>query len=112
MFLSRPQKSLLKKGPSFVPTPSDVNWLMLRKDFDKFVNQLRYQLKYNNQQSSSLRSELQPYCSSNNADMLEHNTNTQVQLPSPPPERVYNNTPTNRTKGTYNKGLRNVYQKS
>ena len=29
------------KGPSFVPTPSDVNWYEMRKDFDKFVNQLR-----------------------------------------------------------------------
>ena len=56
--LKTPQKWLLKKGPSFVPTPSDINWLTLRKDFDKFVNQLRYQLKHTNQQSSTLRSEL------------------------------------------------------
>ena len=29
------------KGPSFIPIPSDVNWYEMRKDFDKFVNQLR-----------------------------------------------------------------------
>ena len=40
--LTTPQKSILKKGPCFVPTPSDVTWLTLRKDFDKFINQLRY----------------------------------------------------------------------
>ena len=33
--------SLLKKGPSFVPTPKDVNWFNLCQDFDKFTNQLR-----------------------------------------------------------------------
>ena len=26
------------KGPSFVPTPSAVNWYGMRKDVDKFVN--------------------------------------------------------------------------
>ena len=39
------QKSLLSKGPSFVPTPKDVNWYELRKNFTKFVNQLRFKLK-------------------------------------------------------------------
>ena len=33
------------KGPSFGPTPSDVNWYEMRKDFDKFVNQLRFRGK-------------------------------------------------------------------
>ena len=33
------------KGPSFVPTPSDVNWYEMRKDFDKFVNQLRFKAR-------------------------------------------------------------------
>ena len=49
MSLATPQNLLLKKGPSFVPTLLDVNWLTLQKDFDKFVNQLRYQLKHTNQ---------------------------------------------------------------
>ena len=33
---------LLRKGPSFVPIPSDVNWYDVRRDFNKFINQLRY----------------------------------------------------------------------
>ena len=40
--LTEAQKSLLIKGLSFVPTLSDVNWYEIRKDFDKFVNQLRF----------------------------------------------------------------------
>ena len=43
--LTSPQKPLLSKGPSFVPTPKDVNWYELRKNFTKFVNQLRFKLK-------------------------------------------------------------------
>ena len=31
--------------PSFVPTTSDVNWYEIRKDFDKFVNQLRFKAR-------------------------------------------------------------------
>ena len=38
--LSELQKSLLKKEPSLAPTPSDINWYEVRRDFDKFVNQL------------------------------------------------------------------------
>ena len=38
--LSESHKSLLRKGPTFVPTSSDVNWYEVRRDFDKFVNQL------------------------------------------------------------------------
>ena len=30
--LSEEQKLLLKKGPSFVPTPTDINWYEVRKD--------------------------------------------------------------------------------
>ena len=41
--LSPAEKSLLKKGPSFVPTPTDINWCNLRQDFDSFVNKLRFQ---------------------------------------------------------------------
>ena len=39
--LSEKQKSLLKKGPSFVPTPTDINWYEVRKDFTKFTNKIR-----------------------------------------------------------------------
>ena len=105
MSLTTAQKSLLKKGPSFVPTSSNVNWLTLWKDFGKFDNQLKYQLKHTNQQSSTLRNELQPYHSSKDADVLEPNTNTHEQLPPPPPKEVDNNTPMYRSKETYNRSL-------
>ena len=39
--LSEDQKTLLKKGPSFVPTPTDINWYNVRKDFTKFINKTR-----------------------------------------------------------------------
>ena len=44
--LSELQKSLLKKEPSLAPTPSDINWYEVRRDFDKFVNQLRYRVTH------------------------------------------------------------------
>ena len=40
--LSPAEKSLLKKGPSFAPTPTDINWCNLLQDFDSFVNKLRF----------------------------------------------------------------------
>ena len=40
--LTTPQKSILAKGPSFIPTPNDFNWLSVRKEWDSFINQLRY----------------------------------------------------------------------
>ena len=33
------------EGLSFVPTSSDVNWYEMRKDFYKFVNQLRFKAR-------------------------------------------------------------------
>ena len=39
--MSQHQQSLLKKDPSFIPTPKDVNWFNLHQDFDEFTNQLR-----------------------------------------------------------------------
>ena len=47
--LSESQKSLLRNGPSFVPNPSDINWYEVRRDFDKFVNQLRYRVAHSTQ---------------------------------------------------------------
>ena len=40
--LTTPQKSVLAKSPSFIPTPNDVNWLNVRKELDSFINQQRY----------------------------------------------------------------------
>ena len=38
--LTTPQKSVLAKSPSFIPTPNDINWLSVRKN--SFIKQLRY----------------------------------------------------------------------
>ena len=38
------EKSLLRKGPSFIPIPTDINWYNLRRDFDSFFNKLRYRV--------------------------------------------------------------------
>ena len=51
--LSESQKSLLRKGPSFVPTPSDINWYEVRRDFDKFINQLRYRVTHSTEITSN-----------------------------------------------------------
>ena len=40
--LSPADKSLLKMGPSFVPTSTDINWCILGQDLDSFVNKLHY----------------------------------------------------------------------
>ena len=42
--LSHAKQSLLRKGRSFIPTPTDINWYSLRRDFDGFVNKLGYQI--------------------------------------------------------------------
>ena len=47
------KKLLLQKGPSFVPTPSDINWYEVRRDFDKFVSQLRYRVTHSTEMRSS-----------------------------------------------------------
>ena len=39
-----------KKGPSFVPTPTDINWYEVRKDFTKFTNKIRHLADLDQQQ--------------------------------------------------------------
>ena len=51
--LSESQKMLSRKGPSFVPTPSDINWYEVRRDFDKFINQLRYRVTHTTEITSN-----------------------------------------------------------
>ena len=93
--MALPQKSLLSKGSSIAPTPKDVNWYELRKDFTKLVRQLRFKLKqsqlsqdYQNQQELS-----NPIQSQNLPD--------EDLLPPPPPGQdkrygpLYNSKPTN-----------------
>ena len=43
--LTLPQKSVLSKGPSFVPTPKAVYRYELRRYFTQFVNQIRNKLR-------------------------------------------------------------------
>ena len=38
--------SLLKKGPSFAPTPKAVDWGKLGEDFTKFKNKLRWRAQF------------------------------------------------------------------
>ena len=40
--LTDAKKSLLREGPSFIPNPTDIKWLNLKRDFDNFVSKLRY----------------------------------------------------------------------
>ena len=38
---SEDQKTLLKKGSSFIPTRAGINWYDVPKDLTKFVNKIR-----------------------------------------------------------------------
>ena len=38
--LTDAKKSLLERGSSFIPDPTNVNWFNLERDFDNFVNKL------------------------------------------------------------------------
>ena len=66
--LSEEQKSLLKKGPSFVPTPTDINWYKVCKDFTKFTNKFRYLANLDQQ-----RKQVQPQVKSNEPTTNENN---------------------------------------
>ena len=66
--LSEEQKSLLKKGPSFVPTPTDINWYEVRKDFTKFTNKIRHLPDLDQQQES-----VHPQVKSNEPTTNENN---------------------------------------
>ena len=41
-------KSLCAKGPSFVPTPLNFDWLQMQKDFDAFSNKMRARYIFSN----------------------------------------------------------------
>ena len=66
--LSEEQKSLLKKGPSFVPTPTDINWYEIRKDFTKFTNKIRHLADLDQQQE-----QVYPQVKSSEPTTNEHN---------------------------------------
>ena len=66
--LSEEQKSILKKGPSFVPTPTDINWYEVRKDFKKFTNKIRHLADLDQQQE-----QVHPQVKSNEPTTNENN---------------------------------------
>ena len=68
--LSDASKSLLSKGPSFVPKPYGINCYNSKKHFDNFVKKLRFQLQSSNQSSK------EPLIS-----------NCEQQLEDPPPRK-------------------------
>ena len=106
--LTPSHKSVLAKGPTFVSTLTSVNWLDLRKKFDKFVNQLRYEFKeqrtQHQEQGISANNELQSlwYQISNK----EENNN----LP-PPPVKTNKFPPLYRSNETDNKSLEMFIEK-
>ena len=99
--LTPSQKSVLAKGPTFLPTPTSVNWLDLRKGFDKFVTQLRYEFKQrtlHQEQGSSANNDLQS---------LRHqisNKDENNNLP-PPPIKTNKFSPLYRSKETDTKSM-------
>ena len=87
-------KSLLSKGPLYVPSPKDINWYKLKEDFDSFVNKLR---KHYYQSQFITRK-----------DKYEEHLEQSVDRFGPPPpktkEKVYNF----RAKPVNNHSLENV----
>ena len=66
--LSEEEKSLLNKGPCFVPIPTDINWYEVRKDFTKFINKIRYLADLDQQQE-----QIHPQVNSNEPTINENN---------------------------------------
>ena len=97
--LTPPQKSLLSKGPSFVPTPKDVNLYELRKDLTKFANQLRFKLKQSqlNQDHQNQQELPDPMQSQNHPE--------ETVLPPRPPREDKRYGPQNNSKPTNNRSL-------
>ena len=66
--LPEEQKSLLKKGPSFVQTPTDINWYEVCKGFTKFTNKIRDLADFDQQQE-----QVHPQVNSNEPTINENN---------------------------------------
>ena len=75
---SEEQKSLLKKGSSFVPTPTDINWYEVRKCFTKFTNKIRHIADLDQQQE-----QVHPQVNSN-----EPTINANNFPPGKPPPKI------------------------
>ena len=50
--VSHAGRSLLRNSPSSIPTPIDINWYSLRRDFDIFVKKIRYRVSKPTETSS------------------------------------------------------------
>ena len=106
--LSPSQKSVLAKEPTFLPTPTSVNWLDLHKDFDKFVNQLRYEFKKQHTQHQE-----QGISANNALQSVQHqisNKDANNNLP-PPPVKTNKFPPLYRSKEADNKSLEMFIEK-
>ena len=95
---SQHQQSLLKKGPSFIPTAKDVHWFNLRQDFDKFTNQLRIKFNRIIDKSTVKTANVNTNNSSNNVKDNSYN-NEQV------PKKKHKSNNLYRPKETKNKHL-------
>ena len=106
--LTPSQKSVLPKGPTFLPTPTSVNWLDLHKDFDKFVNQLRYEFKkqHTQHQEQGISAIKEPQSLQHQISNKDENNN----LP-PPPVKTNKFEPLYRSKETGNKSLEMFIEK-
>ena len=57
------------KGPSFISTPNDVNWLSVRKELAGFISQLRYFANHGFQKGQEVKViEMAPYQEQERAD--------------------------------------------
>ena len=66
--LSKEQKSLLNKGPSLVPTPIDINWHKVCKEFTKLSSKIRHLVDLDQQQE-----QVHPHVKSNEATTNKNN---------------------------------------
>ena len=86
--LTEEEKSVLIKGPSFVATPTDINWYDVRKDFTKFANKLRH-FTDENQQQQQQQQQKQPQQEPTHPDINTEETtmnNNSFSPGKPPPK--------------------------
>ena len=94
--LSEDQKTLLKKGPSFVPTPTDINWYNVRKDF---INKTRHFADVSDQPVQQQQQQLEV----NPEDIVS--TSINVFPPGKPPPVSSDSKQLNKSKQSNNNSL-------
>ena len=99
--LTQHQQSLLKKGPSFIPTTKDVNWLKLYQDFDKFTNQLRTRFNQAIEKSTEKNTNI---TTNNSSNSTRDNSNNNEQVS----KKKYKTNNLYRSRETKNKHLENI----